>query len=87
MKAMRIASGLITPKEGKNPAVDLSSILKAPKIPSSWFTWYRIRQPSTLAYVQDVVHVAIKLKCRLLKPSVVLPMGDYVAGSHHIKFV
>ena len=87
MKAMRIASGLITPKEGKNPAVDLSFILKAPKIPSSWFTWYRIRQPSTLAYVQDVVHVAVKLKCRLLKPSVVLPMGDYVAGSHHIKFV
>ena len=25
MKAMRIASGLITPEEGKNPAVDLSS--------------------------------------------------------------
>ena len=40
-----------------------------------------------LACVQDVVHVAVKLKCRLLKPSVVLPMGDYVTGSHHIKFV
>ena len=37
--------------------------------------------------VQDTVHIAVKLKCRLLKPSVVLPMGQYVAGAHHLQII
>ena len=33
------------------------------------------------------MHIAVKLKCWLLKPSIVLPMGRYVAGVHHIRLV
>ena len=46
-----------------------------------------MNEPSRIAYVQDVVHIAVKLKCRLLKPSIVLPMGSYVAGVHHLRIV
>ena len=31
-----------------------------------------------------MVHVAVKLKSRLLKPSIILPMGSYVATSAHL---
>ena len=34
--------------------------------------------------VQDMVHVAVKFKTRLLKPSILLPMGDYIATSAHL---
>jgi len=39
-----------------------------------------------VTYIQDYVHVAVKLKARLLKPStcIILPLG---AGSHHLKMV
>jgi len=40
-----------------------------------------------VAFVQDTVHVAVKLKTRLLKPSIMLPMGDYVASSSHLKLL
>ena len=46
-----------------------------------------MNEPSRIAYVQDVVHIAVKLKCRLLKLSIVLPMGSYVAGVHHLRIV
>ena len=32
-------------------------------------------------------HVAVKLKSRLLKPSIMLPMGWYLAGAHHLKIL
>ncbi len=37
--------------------------------------------------MQDIVHVGVKLKCRLLKPSIVLPLGKFVAGVHHLRIV
>ena len=33
------------------------------------------------------MHVAVKLKARLLKPSIILPLGNFLAGSHHLKFL
>ena len=36
---------------------------------------------------QDYVHVAVKLKSRLLKPSVILPMGKFLAGAHNLKIL
>ena len=32
--------------------------------------------------MQDMVQVAVKLKSRLIKPSIILPIGKYVAGVH-----
>ncbi len=37
--------------------------------------------------MQDIVHVGVKLKCRLLKPSIVLPLGNFVAGVHHLRII
>ena len=37
--------------------------------------------------MQDVVHLAVKLKARLLSPSVVLPFGGFLAGAHHLQLV
>ena len=31
--------------------------------------------------------MAVKLKSRLLRPSIILPLGKYVAGGHHLKIV
>ena len=61
--------------------------LNSAKIPAEWLSWFHIEQPSSIAYVQDVVHIAVKLKSRLLKPSIVLLMGRYVAGAHHIRLI
>jgi len=55
-------------------------------VPKEW-TWFWLQKPSSLLYVQDYIHVAVKLKARLLKPSVVIPMGKYLAGSHHLHIV
>ena len=49
-----------------------------------WF-WLKVTAP--VIYMQDFVHVAVKLKARLLKPSIILPFGDFLAGSHHLKIV
>ena len=31
--------------------------------------------------------MAVKLKSRLIQPTIVLPMGNYVAGIHHIRLI
>lgn len=54
---------------------------------SSWKSWFAIRNPSRIAYVQDIVHLAVKLKARLLKPSIILPMSKYIAGGHDLRHV
>ena len=74
LKAMQIASALKFPK--CDHPFEVYSSLEVPKIPISWKTWFNLKKFSTVALVQDIVHIAVKLKCRLLKPSVLLPMGD-----------
>ena len=49
--------------------------------------WFAVKNPSTISYVQDPVHVAVKLKASLIKPSIVLPLGYYAAGVHHLRMV
>lgn len=56
------------------------------KFPNEW-TWFWVEKPTSIPYIQDYVHVAVKLKSRLLKPSIMLPMGRYLAGSHHLKIL
>ena len=56
-------------------------------IPPEWNSWFAMKKPTTVAFVQDMVYVAVKLKTRLLKPSIVLPFGNYVAGVHHLRIV
>ena len=54
---------------------------------STPFGWFWSHRPSTVVYVQDVVHMAVKLQSHLIKPSVLLPMGSFVAGVHHLQIL
>lgn len=54
--------------------------------PKQW-TRFWVKKTAPVLYTQDFVHVAVKLKAHLLKPSVILPLGHYLAGSHHLKFL
>ncbi len=53
-------------------------------IPSEWSKWFAQQNQTSVAYVQDTVHVAVKLKAKLLKSSTVLPLGRFTAGVHHL---
>ena len=72
---------------------DKSLFTKSPSIlankmlyPEEW-TWFWITNPTTIAYIQDTVHIAVKMKSRLLKPSTILPMGNFTAGLHHLQIL
>ena len=65
----------------------LMSDVKSHPIPSSWLTWFAIKKPTSISFVQDTVHVAVKLKSRLGKPSIILPLGKFVAGVHHLRII
>ena len=59
---------------------------KIPSIPKAWKTWFNINARA-VSYIQDTVHIAVKLKTRLLKPSVILPLGSYIATSAHLNIL
>ena len=63
-----------------------SCALPQPYVPKDWGSWFHIT-PKSISYVQDVVHVAVKLKSWLLRPSITLPMGQYVAAGNHIRMI
>ena len=72
---------------------DKSLFTKSPSIladkmlyPEEW-TWFWITNPTTIAYIQDTVHITVKMKSRLLKPSTILPMGNFTAGLHHLQIL
>ena len=56
-------------------------------IPPEWNSWFAMKTPTTVAFVQDMVHMAVKLKTRLLKPSILSPLGKYIAGVHHLRII
>ena len=59
-------------------------------IPEAWRAWFHIniKSDAVHVYVQDIVHVGVKLKARLLKPSIVLPMGPhYLASGNHVHLI
>ena len=86
LKAMQVSTQLLF---YEYPITSLSPSSKIPKlvIPSEWKSWFAVKTPTTIAYIQDVVHIAVKLKSRLIKPSIVLPLGIYLAGVHHLRLV
>jgi len=50
-----------------------------------WKTWFCI-SPTTIAYVQDVVHIAVKFKACLLNPHIKLKMGPHLeARVYHFR--
>jgi len=40
-----------------------------------------------LSVTQDAVHLGVKLKARLMKPGIILPMGTYLASASNLKLI
>ncbi len=70
----------------QEPLLHLAPV-SSPTIPLKWKPWFLLK-PTAIAFVRTLhVHIAVKLKSRLLKPSVILALGKYVAGGHHIRML
>jgi hypothetical protein len=85
LKAMQVSTQL----SYNDPIVSLSPSSSLPKliIPTKWMSWFAVKCPTSIAYIQDIVHIAVKMKSRLIKPSIVLPLGTYLAGVHHLRLI
>jgi len=81
---MRAMKDIAFPTDSTDPfQISPKHVLNGPNIPKTWLEWFKAT-PSSVSLVQDVVHLAVKLKSCLLKVSVVLPMGPYLAIFSHI---
>jgi len=86
MSAMKESTSLLSLKEPLLNSIPFSPAV--PRIPTAWKEWFQIHPRSTVSYVQDVVHVGVKLKSRLLKPSIRLPMGpQFCASGNHLQMI
>ena len=83
MKLLRISVSLLIPSTKPLLQEVPACCVTPPNIPKQWGSWFHIH-PKSAAYVQDMIHVAVKMKSRLLRPSIVLPMESYIAVGHHI---
>ena len=61
----------------------------SPSISDKWKSWFVLQNPTSIvAYVQDSIHLAVKLKARVMKTSIIiLPFRNFVAGIHHLWIV
>ena len=88
MKGMKVSSSFNTsPSDlASDPLlthIPSTSLLDSFIIPDGWADWFYTTR-NAISFVQDIVHVAVKLKSRLLKPQIVLPMGNFFASSNHL---
>ena len=85
MKCMTLSTALTIP--GSLCTEKVSAFTNASKspvsIPEDWKGWFHIA-PNLIGFVQDTVHVAVKLKSRLLKPGIALRMGKFTATGDHL---
>jgi len=82
LKAMLIMLSL-----QKEPTFDTSTLTSENKLPSQWVDWYILPRLSLFSISQDTVHLGVKLKARLMKPGILLPLGVYVASAADLKMV
>ena len=88
LRAMKISSQFNLASDNEKSLFTRSPSILADKMPypEDW-TWFWVENPTTITYIQDIVHIAVKMKSRLLKPSTILPMGDFNAGLHHLQIL
>ena len=84
---MKVSSGLFSLPHDTLSKHCLFSSIHELQISRSWRPWFALCRPTTLSFVQDVVHIAVKLKSRLIKPSIILPLGKFTAGVHHLRML
>ena len=83
MKCMKVSTSIVRTLS-RSLSLNVPSNSFSPAIiPKDWRDWFHA-ETKTISYVQDTVHIAVKLKSRLLKPHIVLPMGDYTVTGDHL---
>ena len=82
LKAMLIMLSL-----QKEPTFDAITLTSEIKLPSQWVNWFILPRLSLFSVSQDTVHLGVKLKARLMKPGVLLPLGVYVASAADLKMI
>ena len=87
LKAMKSSCQLLDSFDKCMLKLSPSSLLEVENYSKDWCSWFKIQHPTNLAYVQDPVHVGVKLKTRVTKPSIILPLGNYLAGIHHLRMI
>ena len=87
LKAMKTLCQLLNTFDKDMLKLSPSSVAEVECCSKQWNSWFKVQHPINLSYVQDPVHVAVKLKTRVTKPSVILPLGNYLAGIHHLRMV
>ena len=82
MKAMRVSVSLLTSSDEPMLQEILALVLK---VSTEWNKWFCI-QPTVVSYVQDAVHIAVKLKPCLLNPSTELKIGpNFETCAYHLQ--
>ena len=68
LRAMKISSQFNLASDHDKSLFTRSPSILADKMPypETW-TWFWVENPTTIAYMQDMVHIAVKMKSRLLK--------------------
>ena len=83
LRSMKLSTGLF--KKSSANSKTLVQISPSIQIPEQWKSWFLLQNPTSVAYVQDTIHIAVKLKAKVLKTSIILPFGNFVAGIHHLR--
>ena len=67
------------------PQLELSIIKDLPcaKVQESLSSWMCIKHIPQLCCIQNIVHIGVKLKAQMLKPSTVLPLGTFLVMEVH----
>ena len=83
---MQVSTQLIS---SHDPITSLSPSFNLPKlvILKEWVSWFAAKTPTVVAYIPHIAHVAVKMKPRLIKSSIVLPLGKYLAVVHHLRLI
>ena len=56
-------------------------------VPDKLQHWMSMKFLPSVFCVQDIVHLGVKMKSRMLKPSILLPLGSYVVSSAHYSMI
>lgn len=83
LRAMKLATGIGMPPKMSDDQSDFKS---------EWFSWKPIiMNPMddlfATIYFQDFIHVTVKLRSRVLRPSSILPLGKGVVSKSHLEYL
>lgn len=87
LRSMKLSSALFSSPTDTLSKLCLFCCVTQLNIPRSWKSWFVLGKPTGISYVQDTVHIGVKMKSRLIESSIILPLGNYVAGLHHLRMV